>query len=88
MAVEELILKVHESSLARNRKQPLIATLKTACASLERGNFVSWLNQVKAFQNKVKAQVTRHDSELAEDLIEVAQEIIDALTVPSDAATP
>lgn len=40
------------------------------------------LHQLRAFQNKVKAQVTRVDAQLAEELIGAAQEIIDALTEP------
>jgi hypothetical protein len=77
VAVEHLILQVNESGLERPRKRPLIATLKAACASFERGSFDSGLNQLKAFQNKVQAQVARHNPALGELWIRTAQEIIE-----------
>jgi sulfatase modifying factor 1 len=87
-AVEGLIAEVAESSLAWNRKRPLIATLLAACASFERSRFDAGVKQLRAFQNKVRAQVTRLDAQLAEDLIGAAQEIIDALTAPEPEPEP
>jgi hypothetical protein len=77
-AVEDLISMVNESSLSQKDKRPLIASLKAALASFDRGNSTSGANQLHAFQNKVRAQVSRLDDELAMALIRQAQEIIDA----------
>ena len=80
VAVEVLILQVEDSALARNSKRPLNATLKAAVASFDRGRFNAGLNQLKAFQNKVKAQVVPFDAELGVQLIHTFQQITDALT--------
>ena len=61
------------------RPQPLEATLNAALASIERGNSTSAVNQLRAFQNKVRAQVARSNPVLARTLIQAAQAIIDAL---------
>ena len=64
-----------ESSWPRSR--PLIASLAAALDSIERGNSVSGVNQLQAFQNKVRAQVA--DPALASQFIEAAQQVIEAL---------
>jgi formylglycine-generating enzyme required for sulfatase activity len=87
-AVEALVWQVNESALRWNRKQPLIASLVAACASFEGNRIDAGVNQLRAFQNKVRAQVTRLDAQLAEDLIGAAQEIIDALTAPEPEPEP
>jgi len=46
-------------------------------ASFKRGNVDSGINQLKAFQNKVAAQVARIDAALAGELIDRAQRIIE-----------
>jgi hypothetical protein len=61
------------------RSQPLLATLSAALASLERGNPVSAINQLRAFQNQVRAQVSPSDPALAASFIEAAQGVIDVL---------
>ncbi len=76
-AVERLIAQV-ESSWPRS--QPLVASLSAALRSIERGNHVSAVNQLHAFQNKVCAGVARHDPVLAANFIRAAQDIIDALS--------
>jgi hypothetical protein len=78
-AIDDLTLEVNNSSLARNRKRPLIASLKAAGASFDRGSFGSAVSQLEAFQNKVRAQVARIDQALANELIADAQAIIDAV---------
>ena len=69
-AVERLMAQV-ESRWPRSR--PLIATLSAALHSIERGNFVSAVNQLLAFQNKVRAQVAPSDPALAASFIAAAQ---------------
>jgi len=74
--VEHLMAQV-ESSWRRPR--PLVATLSAALHSIERDNEVAAVNQLRAFQNKVRAQVARSDASLATNFIQAAQELIDAL---------
>jgi hypothetical protein len=62
------------------RAQPLVAALNAAVASLDRSNPVSAINQLLAFQNQVRAQVSPLESALGASLIQRAQEIIDNLT--------
>jgi hypothetical protein len=78
-AVEEVITKVSEANLGSKNKRPLIASLKAAVASADRGSFVSAENQLRAFQNKIRAQIGRTDPALADELIAEVQKIIDAL---------
>jgi hypothetical protein len=70
---------VDNSSLARNRKRPLVATLKAAAASFDRGDIRPGINQLMAFQNKVRAQVAPFDPALANELIGATQAIINGL---------
>jgi hypothetical protein len=65
------------SSVCRSRS--LEATLEAALASIERGKPVSAVNQLEAFQRQVRAQVARGNPALAETLIHLAQDVIDAL---------
>ena len=76
-AVERLMAQV---TLSWPRSRPLVATLSAALRSIERGNLVSALNQLRAFQNKVRAQVTPSDPALAATVIQAAQDIIDVLS--------
>ncbi len=57
-AVERLIAEV---TARWPRARPLVATLCAALSSIERGNLVSAINQLQAFQNKVRAQVAPSD---------------------------
>ena len=66
------------SGLGRQDTQPLIATLKAAVAAFERSNARAALNQLAAFQNKVRAQVAPSEPDLADDLTRSAQIIIDS----------
>ena len=77
--MEEVVWMVQESSLARNRKQPLLASLKVAGASFDRGSVGSGINQLQAFQSKVRAQVAKDDPGLAAELIRAVQVVIDAV---------
>ncbi len=75
-AVERLIA-LGNSSWPHPR--PLVASLEAALASIQRGHPVSAINQLSAFQNKVRAQVRPRDPALAATFITAAQEILDAL---------
>jgi uncharacterized delta-60 repeat protein len=76
-AVERLMAQV--DSLWPH-SHPLLVTLSAALDSIERGNTVSAVNQLLAFQNKVRAQVSPSAPVLAEAFIEAAQQIIDVLS--------
>jgi hypothetical protein len=76
-AVEMLTLQVNDAAFARKNKRPLIASLKSAAASFDRGNLTAGVNQLAAFQNKARAQLGPSDE--AESLIKAAQDIIEAL---------
>jgi hypothetical protein len=78
-AVEALVAKVNDASLSRANKRPLIATLKAACASFERGSFESAVGQLGAFVNKVRAQIGPANPDEAALFIRCAQSIIDSV---------
>jgi hypothetical protein len=78
--VHKLIEQINRSTVSEHSKRPLISTLEAASASLDRDRLPAGLNQLGAFQNKVRAQVGRSDQQLAEDLIERAQQIMDRAT--------
>lgn len=82
MEVAQLIQLVNDSDLGAKNKQPLLTTLSAALASLERGNLNSGVNQLRAFQNKLRAQVAPVDAALAEQLINTVQDIIERMTNP------
>ena len=66
------------STIAHPR--PLAASLEAAAGAVERGDFVAGLNQLRAFQNQVRAQVAPANPALAESFIGAAQDVIDALS--------
>ena len=74
--VEQLIAQVE---LRWPRPQALIVTLKAALRSIQRGKSAAALNQLRAFQHQVRAQVTRRDPTLANAFVNTAQEIIESL---------
>jgi hypothetical protein len=82
-AVDALVSAVNGSDLERRAKRPLIASLKAAAASFDRGSCQAGLNQLEAFQNKVRAQVTREHPDAARELGRLAQIIIDGVTCPT-----
>ena len=65
------------ASVARPR--PLLARLDQALAAIVQNNSVPAINDLKAFQTQVKAQVGPEDAALAAALTQSAQDIIDAL---------
>jgi hypothetical protein len=76
-AVQRLMARVSSSWPAY---LPLVATLRSALASNERGDAIAAINQLQAFQNKVRAQIVPTDPALAARFTDQAQEIIDVLT--------
>jgi len=72
---------IEQAQTEWRRSQPQVATLRAALHAIERGDEIPAINQLRAFQNKVRAQVGRLDPALAASLIEMAQEIIDALSM-------
>jgi hypothetical protein len=79
-AVEACVELVDDSStLTRQQKRPLIASLRAALAAFERGNTIPAANQLRAFQNKIRAQVQGTNPVEAKSLIECVQQILNAL---------
>lgn len=78
-AVDLLVALVNDSTIERKNKRPFIASLKAAGASFDRGNNTSAINQLHAFQNKVRAQVGKTNPVEAAKWIRLAQSIIDAV---------
>ena len=66
------------STLPRKSLPPLLATLKAATDAIQRGSSGAAINQLRAFQNKVRAQIASSDPALAAHLIDMAQRIIDS----------
>jgi len=78
-AVNLLILKIEETDLGRKNKRPLESTLKAAAAAFSEGRFRPAVNQLEAFQNKVRAQIAPQDPVAAACFDDLAQQIIDAV---------
>jgi len=76
--IEQLVALVNSAPDPVNR-EPLLATLDAVRASLARGNLRAAINQLRAFQNKVQAQVAPLDSALAAQLIALAGQLIESL---------
>ena len=77
--VQELINMLISSALARKSLPPLLATLNAATDAVLRGSTGAASNQLRAFQNKVRAQIERADPALAGRLIDLAQQVIDSM---------
>jgi hypothetical protein len=75
-AVEEILLMLNSSGLAENRLRPLRASLKAVSATLERGNLNTAANQLRAFLNKVRAQVAPGDPALAAELTAACEALL------------
>jgi len=80
-AIENLMAAVSGSV---PRSQPLLATLGAALASVNRYNAEAAVNELQAFQNKVRVQIS--PPTLAESLIAQAQEILEVLNAPPSGA--
>src|SRR4029078_2255816 len=53
-ALEDIILMLDNADTDRRNKRPLIASLKAATAAFDDGRMTPALNQLHAFQNKVR----------------------------------
>jgi hypothetical protein len=73
--VDWLIAMVEGSDVAKPK--PLMASLSAAQKSIERGNLAAAASQLRAFQNKVSAQVA--DDVLAREFIYAAQRTIESM---------
>jgi hypothetical protein len=74
MAVGQLVLLVRQADLKHN--QPLLASLDAARKSFDRGKTTAALNQLAAFQNKVRGWIQTQQPQLAGQLLTVSKEII------------
>lgn len=82
-----LMALVDETNIGSGNRRPLLASLEAASASFERGNMISGVNQLQAFQNMVKAQIVP-SNQAATNLIQAAEEIILAMANSGDAEQP
>ncbi|MCI0366496.1 MAG: cadherin-like domain-containing protein, partial [Phycisphaerales bacterium] len=78
-AAGALVLLLEDAAIERRSSRGLMATLKAAMAAFERGQFHTGANQLRALQNKLRAQIAPTDPFTADALINLAQEIIDAV---------
>lgn len=79
-----LIAILLEEGNPNGKNNPLLASLNGAMRAFDRGNLKPALNELNAFQNKVRAQIEPTDPDLAEKLIASAQTIINEFTPPED----
>jgi len=77
--VGELIHAIQTSGLPPNSQNALIASLQSAINSFDKMNFNAAINQLNAFENKVHAQLSRTNPELAGLLLGQADDIINAM---------
>jgi hypothetical protein len=80
IALGRLLLFVNDAHLEGRNKQPLLADLRAALSSVERGNLAAALNQLSAFQNKVRAQIARSHPSMANEVTATSQRISDVLS--------
>jgi len=78
-AVEVVLLRLNDSGLPRQTKRPLLATLKAAIASYDRGQLHTANNQLRAFLNKVRAQIAPVEPSLAKELTRACKLIVDVV---------
>jgi len=77
--IERCLELVDDATLARKNKRPLIASLKAACAAFDRGNAQAGMNQLKAFQNKVRAQLSQSDPQDAAAFDACINDLLEAI---------
>jgi len=84
--VEMLIDDINNSTLPRNKKRPLIDSLKKICKQFEKdkkNKFKYAIKKLEAFQKKLKGELKRYPAEQAQFNAE-AQSIIDAVNCAVD----
>jgi hypothetical protein len=77
-AVDQCVALVDSADI--ENKRPLIATLKAAMASFDRGNHASAVGQLRAFQNKVQAQIAPQHPEAAQLFLGYIEDLLNATT--------
>lgn len=75
--MQKLIASVRDSRLATRQQQPLLASLNAGAMSFDAGNLRAGINQLHAFQNKIRAQLARGDEVLADQFTQAARKIMD-----------
>jgi hypothetical protein len=78
-AVAELCGVLDGMALSRQQKRPLQASLGTAAQAFERGQLRAGTNLLRAFQNKLRAQLRASHPELEDELTRAAGRLIDAV---------
>jgi len=81
--IQELIDAVVGADLPRGQQSSLIKTLEAARSSFEADDPQVGVSQLRAFQRKVRAYLTRktkEDAALAKQLLQLAQQVIDRAT--------
>ena len=76
--LETLSGRIHESSLARKDKRPLLEALKKAGTDFDRKKLKQALEKLEHFQKKVRTHVGRNSSELAQEWLAFTDQILDA----------
>ncbi|MDB6032829.1 MAG: uncharacterized protein JWM16_3167, partial [Verrucomicrobiales bacterium] len=79
-SVQRLMMVVNNGASV---PKPLLASLEAARAAFDRGNFNAAFNELHAFQNKVSAQVLSKNPTLGNQLIALAQSLMDAISGPN-----
>jgi hypothetical protein len=79
-AIQLMVEMVEGPGLDQRLQQPLLASLRAAMASIGRGDASPAVNQLQAFETKVRVQLKPVDSVMAEKLIRAADDIIKVLT--------
>ena len=74
---ERLIEVLIQANVGRNPERALCAALDAAAASFQDGRDDVALNQLRAFQNKVSAQLGSTQPDLVGALIQAAQDLIE-----------
>jgi len=75
--VNSLIAVLEGANLGPNRLHPLRVSLVASSMSFDSGDLRSGINQLRAFQNKVRAQIARSNPPLADLLTQAVQVIMD-----------
>ena len=81
-AVDFIMERLQESSFGGFVRRPLLATLRSAQAEFDDGEFAMGVRRLHAFQMKVQVRIAPVDPALAGELIHAAQVVIDAVHSP------
>ncbi|MEO5802729.1 MAG: hypothetical protein ABIR24_04305, partial [Verrucomicrobiota bacterium] len=79
-AIAELISFLNESNLVDKRQRALFASLNASAASFSRGQFGAGIKQLETFQTQVRVLIEPTNPALAEQLLHISGEILDAVS--------